>query len=534
MGLRVTTESAGIASPRTPSSSEFELRDYLRVVWRRKPLVILTVVVAVAIAVVVSYVQTPVYEAKATIVLQQTAGELVLDPSQLGSAENERTVNTELEVLRSQTVVDATETAVGRPVDVSAGVLGMSDVLEVRARSTDPDQATLDANAYALAYVDFRREQAIDELDIAIEVVADRIDDIDGRILALPEEAFAERSGLESQRELYTQRLDQLQLAAGLASGPTVLTLADRPSSPLTPQPVRNGALAFVIGLVLGVALAFLREYLDDSIKTKEDLERAADVTVVGLIPTITSWKDRSKPHLVSGVAPDSPAAEAYRTLRTSVQFLSLDHPIQTLQVTSVNPEESKTTTVANLAVAMARTGTRIIIVGSDLRRPRIHEFFGATNDVGLTSVILGDSTLSDAVQSVSNQPNLALLASGPLPPNPSELLGSKRMRETLRAVQEHCDLVLLDSPPVLPVADAMVLSGLVDATLLVARAGMTTRSGAHRAVELLHQVGAPLVGTVLSAVAAGASYGDGAEYSSYAVTSGGRNGARGRTRAKT
>src|SRR5215213_1650129 len=187
---------------------------------------------------------------------------------------------------------------------------------------------------------------------------------------------------------------------------------------------------------------------------------------------------------------------------------MGLDQPMRTIQVTSANPQEGKTTTLANLAVALARSGSTVAIVCCDLRRPRVHEFFGLNNDVGFTSVLLGKVGLAGAMQEVPDQARLSLLASGPLPPNPSELLSSRRTVEVLGSLQAEYDIVLIDAPPVLPVTDALVLSGRVDATLLVAVAGATTRKEGARAVELLRQVDAPLVGAVLNGVDSEGSYG--------------------------
>jgi receptor protein-tyrosine kinase len=251
-----------------------------------------------------------------------------------------------------------------------------------------------------------------------------------------------------------------------------------------------------------GVALAFLLEYLDDSVKSKDDLQRAAPgVPVLGLVPVVTGWRAKQDAYLISVAEPNSPVAEAYRALRTAIQFLALDHPMGTLQVTSANPREGKTTTLSNLAIALASTGQRVLVICCDLRRPRVHEFFGLDNDIGFTSALLGKVPLAGAIQPVPGQPTLSLLASGPLPPNPSELLASHRTAEVLATLRDSYDIVLLDSPPILPVTDALVLSGHVDATLLVAIAGTTTRKEASRAVELLRQVEAPLVGAVLNGV---------------------------------
>jgi capsular exopolysaccharide synthesis family protein len=189
---------------------------------------------------------------------------------------------------------------------------------------------------------------------------------------------------------------------------------------------------------------------------------------------------------------------------------------MRTLQVTSANAREGKTTTLANLAVALARSGQSVVVVCCDLRRPRVHEFFGLDNEIGFTSVLLGKVPLARAVQDVPAQTRLSLLASGPLPPNPSELLSSKRTVEVLGSLQAEFDIVLIDSPPVLPVTDALVLSGRVDATLLIGVAGATTRKEATRAVELLRQVDAPLVGSVLNGVDVEGGYGYNDQYYRY------------------
>jgi capsular exopolysaccharide synthesis family protein len=206
---------------------------------------------------------------------------------------------------------------------------------------------------------------------------------------------------------------------------------------------------------------------------------------------------------------PRSHAAEAYRTVRTSIEFLSLDHPITSVQVTSALAAEGKTTTLSNLAVTFAKGGQRVIVLCCDLRRPRVHEFFGLDNRIGFTSVLFGESPLQEAIQDVpSDGLPLRLVASGPLPPNPAELLSSNRAASVIEALHERCDLLLIDSPPVLPVTDALVLAGLVDGVLLVGDSGATTKRSLGRAVELLRQVDAPLVGGVLNGVGARTEYG--------------------------
>ena len=313
-----------------------------------------------------------------------------------------------------------------------------------------------------------------------------------------------------SQLGLFQQTLDPLAVDSTLASGSAQLvTPASTPAAPFEPTPRRNAVMGIVLGLLFGVGLAFLVEYLDDSIKAKEDLDRAIPgVGVIGLIPQIPDWKSRERSKVVSLSDPTSPAAEAYRILRTSIQFLGIERQTRVIQMTSASAQEGKTTTLSNLAVAFANSGLRTVVVCCDLRRPRLHNFFGLDNAVGFTSVLLGNISLAKALQPVPGQDRLLVLPSGPLPPNPAELLSSSHTADLFRNLAAQADVVLIDCPPVLPVTDSIVLSQRVDATVLVVSSRATTRKAAHRAAEMLHQVNAPLIGAVLNGVTAESGYG--------------------------
>ena len=195
---------------------------------------------------------------------------------------------------------------------------------------------------------------------------------------------------------------------------------------------------------------------------------------------------------------PRSPAAEAYRTLRTNIQFSSLDKPLRTLLATSTAPDEGKSTTVANLAVAMAQAEQRIILVDCDLRRPTLHELFGLPNDAGLTSAILATDDVALPLQA-TEVPGLSLLTSGPLPPRPADILGSRRMEQIISRLREEADVVLFDTPPVVAVTDAAVLATRVDGVLLVLQAHKTSRERARQARQILEKVKANIVGVVLN-----------------------------------
>ncbi len=200
---------------------------------------------------------------------------------------------------------------------------------------------------------------------------------------------------------------------------------------------------------------------------------------------------------LVTLADPRSPASEAYRTLRTNIQFSSLDKPLRTILITGVEPGEGKSTTLANLAVVMAQGGKRVIAVDCDLRRPSLHKLFALPSEPGLTTALLegkGRPLLQETIV-----PGLRLLTSGPLPPNPSELLGSRHFEELLGSLVSDADVVLLDAPPVIAVSDAAVLASKVDGVILVINAGKTKRDLARRAKSLLQNVNAPLLGAVLN-----------------------------------
>jgi len=210
---------------------------------------------------------------------------------------------------------------------------------------------------------------------------------------------------------------------------------------------------------------------------------------------------DNRQSSLITITNPRSPIAEAYRSLRTNLEFSSLDRPLRTLIVTSAGPEEGKSTTLANLAVAMASADKQVILVDCDLRRPSLHRIFDVRNGVGLTTMIVNDEALRNPPFQETGVSNLWLLPSGPLPPNPSELLGSRRMEDIIASLTEKADIVLFDAPPIIAVTDAAVLSSKVDGVLLVINAGKTKREHAQRAKALLEKVNARLVGAVLNNV---------------------------------
>jgi len=496
-----------------------ELKDYLSALRRRKWVIVVATLGVMATAVVLSKLETPVYEARARLSIEPAQPVFTGTRAVLSGP---AFLETQMLVIESKPVKDRVREKLGVAPAVSTTQVGTTSVVEVSAQSTKSRQAAAIANAYIDAYLSVRGKQETDtlgaqasELQAKVDGLQKQIDNLAGQLAGLgncsapnPPDPCARRDSLQHDRDAlvtqqspFKQRLDQLDVdRSGEGTVAQVLTPASAPSRPVRPTPVRNGLLGLGIGLILGVIGALMFEYFDESIKGKDELESfTPSLPVLGLIPTTPGWKDSGACHLISLEDPNSPSAEAYRSLRTSIRFLAVDKPLRTIQVTSPNAAEGKTTTIANLAVALAKAGERVVVVSGDLRRPRVHEFFGLMNTIGLTSVLLGECSLSSALQKVNDTDQLWFLGSGPLPPNPSELLTSTRVTETLSSLTGFADIVLIDCPPVLPVTDSAIISSRVDGTLLVATAGTTTRKQLVRAVELLRQVGAPLVGSILN-----------------------------------
>lgn len=501
-----------------------DLRDYLQILRRRKWVIIGSIVATTTAAVVLSLLQTPRYAATAKILIQRPTSSSLFDPSTGQRLNADLTAEIETEFFKSEDVRRAAVERLGYPASATASVSGRGAVMQVRAVSTDPERASEVANAYTEAYIQTRRDTTVRDYVATAEAVQAKIDEIDRKLAELDLAALgappaaasgnnAQEQALLTQRAALEKSLDQVQVGAELASsgGPQVLQSAGVPQGPFSPNVQRNLMIAVFAGLCLGAAGAFVREHFDDSVRSASDVELCTGgAPMLAVVPRLADWRDRSEARLVTLEAPSSPAAEAYRTLRTSIQFAGLERPIRTIQVTSPRAQDGKTTTAANLAVAVARSGQRVILLDWDLRRPRVHAFFDLTNTVGFTSVLVGDCSLVDAVQTVPGLGRLKVLTAGPTPPDPSELLGGRRAAEVLSVVRDACDIVVVDSPPVLPVADALVVSDLIDATVLVVAAGSTTKKEAARAMELLRQVDAPVIGVVMNSSSPEIGYGYG------------------------
>jgi len=483
------------------------LRTYLQVVGRRFLWLLSVTVLCVAGAVAYSAVQKKEYSASAQLLVQPASGSVPISGTQPTISSTQ--VATELELVASPPVKALVKKKLGFLPKFSAAELGPTNLISVTATARTPVESAQIANIYAQTFVDYERTNGINALTAAEQQLEAQISALDAQLKPLESQTApsvgttSTISELTGQEAVLKEQLAQLQVtAAETPGGVEIVSPASPPTSPSSPKPVRNGILALVVGLLLGAAVVFVVEYFDDKVYTKDEAEQlSGGVPVLAVVPRVKNWKKSSRPVLVSATDPFSPATEAYRSLRTSLQFAGHNGRLKMILVTSASGSEGKTSTVANLGVVLATAGEQVLVVSCDLRQPRLAKFFGRPETPGLTSVLLGQEELADVVQPVLHTPGLFLLGSGPIPPNPAELLSSDKAALVFRLLAADFDVVVIDSSPLLPVADPLVLAGYADAILTVVMVGKTTRAEVERASELLAQVKARPTGVVLNKV---------------------------------
>lgn len=272
--------------------------------------------------------------------------------------------------------------------------------------------------------------------------------------------------------------------------------VAQTPKAPIKPNTKRNLLLGVVLGLFGGIGCAFFIEYLDNTVKDPEEAERRFDLSVVGVIELL---KKGENPDVFITQEPSSSFAESYKSLRTAVLLSAAERPPKRLMVTSMSPQEGKTTTAMNLARALAQTERKVLLVDADLRRPRLHKAFQLENGVGLSSYLSG--AIAETSVQATAEPFLSVLTSGPIPPNPSELLGSQRFGDLLAAMESRFDMIIIDSPPVLSATDSMLISALAESVLVVCHCGVTTYDRLQRGLKSIGEVNPHILGLVLNAM---------------------------------
>ena len=432
-----------------------ELKDYIRVIRKRWQIIVAVTLVVLAGAALATALSPKVYEAT-TRLFVSTSGSSDSSALLSGSNFTQQRVKSYADVITTPNVLDPVikelqlNTTAAKLGDQITATVPLDTVLiEVAVQNTNPRVAAEVADAVGRQFT---------------STVAD----------------------LES-----VNKGQPSPVKVTVVSAPTV------PTTPISPKPVRNLALGVVLGLLLGLGLALLRDLLDTTIKNEKDCSEVTDSTVIG---GIAFDPDASKNPLIVQADPHSPRAEAFRTLRTNLQFVDAANHPRSIVFTSSVPDEGKTTTTANLAITMAAGGARICVVEGDLRRPRLLEYMGMDGSRGLTNVLIGQAGLEDVLQQFADS-SVYVVGAGSVPPNPSELLGSAAMIETLRELESRFDVVIIDTPPLLPVTDAAVLSTIAGGTVVVVGAGRVDRDHLAKSLQSLEAVNGRLLGLVLNMI---------------------------------
>jgi capsular exopolysaccharide synthesis family protein len=501
--------------------SFFDLRRYLLVVWNRKWLLLIVAALVTGAAILYAFLGRHDYEASAQIVvppMEIESGPLATEGVSL---------ETEAAIVRSSQVAALASELMGSsdPPDsllphVSVEIPPDTQSLLIAYTDTDPEVAQRGANAFARAFLEVREEQAADELVRLSDSYLQEIEALE-QDLAEVSETMAENPpfsapwrNAQSLRFLIREEISGLRGRLSLLTTTDidpgeVIVRASRPSVPAGPGPVIVTVSGLLLGLFLGIVIAFLRDRVDERLRGRIDVQATARAPVLAVIPEHPGWTDPSSARLISVAEPESATAEAYRTLGAGVMILtrrlergSAEDGRRTPILLVVSPlqGEGKTTAAANLGVELAQAGTQVLLISADLRNPRLHAFFDVANERGLSSMLTGDGdgwTANRAPDSAS----LFVIPSGPAIPRPAEALQSLKMRALLEEARDHADLVVIDAPPLLPVADSLVLASYVDGVLLVIDGQRTKRAALVQARGALDQIGANVLGVVLNNV---------------------------------
>jgi non-specific protein-tyrosine kinase len=512
------------------------LRDYLAVVWRRKWLVLLVIVLATGLAYGLTAMQTKMYSSSAQLIYENSVdvanplSSNYVDPTQrtvdlesvgtvIASPDLKRRANA-LIVARHgagslQTGYKVSSQIVAT-ADQAAGTTTYSSVVAISAVSSDAGLAAVAANSYADAFLSLRTEQQQKQIGDAVAVVKKSLSRM-----------TSQSQKVSSDFIMLQQRLHDLQILKATADGGfRVVVPATVSGTPYSPKPLRSAAIGLALGLFVALGLAFLLELLDTSVRSDSDVAEALSQPILARIPRI-SKKLLDASALVTLTEPEGTSAEAFRMLRNNLAYTSVDGEIRSIVLTSCLQGEGKSVTIANLAVTLALGGKKVIVVDADLRRPRMHTYFGVSNDKGVATVVTGQSELGESLQPVSLAPHgggdasagatwadgsgaqarLYVLASGPQTPNPGEIVSSQRMGGVIESLSQQADIVLVDSPAMLAVGDTPALAAKVDGLVFLVEPDVVRKQTLAQAREQLDKLPCKLLGVIVARRKAGSSY---------------------------
>ncbi len=499
-----------------------ELRELIRIVRRWVWLLILGAVLGGLATYFFSSYQQPVYQASAEVFVSQPRYN---DVSELGYLSTYQFVPTYAELMVTDEIL--TETANRLDYSVSSGQVSVqqirdTQILRVTVEDGNPVNAANFANMMVLVFKEqqyqlqtARYADSKANLESNLEEQQKEIDDILTQVSQIPDtdENRVQREYLNlmlvQANETYSNLVnnyESLRLAEAQSVSTVQLVEVAKPNRvPVRPNVLTNTLLGVAVGVMLAGGIVFLVEYLDDTVRSLDEISQTYDLSALGYIakiPVPRGSKESEGVYILSN--PRSPIAEAFRSMRTNIEFAGAVEPVKTILVTSPGPKEGKSTVSANLAAVMMQGGKRVIVVDCDLRRPKIHKLFGMNNRAGLSRLFRGKANLSDVIE--RRMPNLFVLTSGAIPPNPAELLGSKLMDKILDGLSNIGDVVILDSPPMV-VTDPVVLSTKVDGVIMVVNPGKTKKDALKAAMMQFERSEARILGVVVNQIGKNASY---------------------------
>jgi polysaccharide biosynthesis transport protein len=594
------------------TESEIDLREYLRVLYEKRWLIVSITVILCTLSLIRSFMMEPVYEASTKVLIQKAAPKVVnMQEVQSNAYVGREYYQTQYKILKSRVIAERVNKELGgyipwsewdgrkKPKNdltdqqrasallerVSISPLSNTQLVDIKVEDVDPGLAAKITNMWAKNYIEYildvkfnasrnasewlqdKIKDAKDKLeeseyklqkyrkkhnllmdtgndagmmdrllerkaDLEIELsekkeyyrdkhpeiigIRSEIASVDNKIRSEREKELetGEKSidynmlkrAVATNKDIYgslLKRIGETEVTGGLKT--TNISIVDKavvPEFPSRPRKKMNLLIALLFGIFAGGGIAFLMDSMDQSIKSPEDLKRHVRLPVLGSIAMPVEESEKNVLfEFIAHKSPRSTIAEAYRGLRTSIMFTAVEHKRKVLLFTSSGPKEGKTTTAVNLAIVMAQSGEKTLLLDADLRQPRIEKTFGIKTEHGLSEILAAGESIDAAVHHTEVQ-NLDVIACGAIPPNPSELLGSKKMEALLEELEKKYDRIIIDSPPVLAVTDAVVLAGKVDGTILVVKCGETHRNAALQSKEILGSVeSSNVIGAVLNMV---------------------------------
>jgi capsular exopolysaccharide synthesis family protein len=500
-----------------------DLRYYLSLILHWWWLIVLAALLAGGASYLISNRMTPYYQSSTTVLVNAAPASKVSDYNSVMMSE--QLTSTYAQMMSKDAVLNQVAKQVGlsNPPDqikkwITVTPVRDTQLIQVMVETTDPELSAKIANAivdvFTIQIQDIQTQrfsQSKSALETQLADYEKQIADMTSEVLKTSTTDQKDRLNekITQYRGMYAnllQSYEQIRLSEAQSVSTVVQVESAVPNLlPVKPKVMQNTLLAAVVGILLAAGLIFVREAFDDTVKTPDDISRKFKLPVLGVITHHES--DPETP--IAMASPRSPVTESYRTLRTNLGYTNVDRKLSTIMITSAEPGEGKSTITSNLGVVMAQNGKRVIALDCDLRHPCLHANFGLTNRQGMSTLLSQNSEANTDIFNPTKEKGLYVISTGPIPPNPAEMLGSQRLQSILKWMKETTDVILIDTPPILAVSDPVILAPSLDGVVLVVRPGKTRQGALKQAIEQLQLVNARILGVVLNnVVTKGKAYG--------------------------